>query len=131
MATLATIHDQMKENHRPENESILAERINVFDAISGPRVGDWLDFGDGHIVRIAHHWGDSVQPACGNGDTGSFYLGSGFLSYSGSLEPGIDVTRLSSTGNSRSGNVWFFDRDYHRAGGAVYFPAQFRVFSVR
>ena len=135
-AILRSIEEQIKANHRNENEAILAMRIGAFDKIEGPRVGDWLDFLDGTSARIAHHWGDAVQPASGNGDTGSFYLGSSFylggglLSYSGGLEPGIRVERLTFVEKYRSGRLWFFDRDYHRAGGAVHFKAQFRVFNV-
>lgn len=119
-----------KETIDARNQTILAERIAAFDAIQGPRCGDWLQFPDGRMSRIAHHWGDGVQPSCGNGDTGSFYFGKGYASYSGSLDPSIPIERLTPTGKYKSGRVWFFSQDMHMAHNGAEFRVQFRVFKV-
>jgi hypothetical protein len=129
-AILAAIQERIKDAHREENEAILATRIYSLNQRPGPRCGDWLDLPDGTSARIAHHWGDAVQPSTGNGDTGSFYLGDGFLSYSGSLEGSVAIDRLQFDGEYRSGRLWFFSQDHHRAHNGVDFTAQFRVYRV-
>lgn len=115
----------------PENRLILAERTKNMDKNAGPRTGDWLEFSDGHTCRIAYHWGDRVQPASGNGDTGSFYLShGGYADYSGGLETGIPVECLTDTGRTHEARVWFFSRDYHTAHNGVTFTVPFRVYQV-
>ena len=123
-----------------KNAEILAERIAAYDKIEGPRVGDYLDFAEpqrsryegrtASSFRIAHDWGDRVQPACCGGDTGSFYLSVGSMSYSGGLAPPIPTSRLEATGLHRSGCLWFFSENITGAGRGVHFSAQFRVFRV-
>jgi len=123
-----------------KNAEILAERIAAYDKIEGPRVGDYLDFPEpqprgyegntASSFRIAHDWGDTVQPASCGGDTGSFYFSVGSMSYSGGLTPGILKSRLEATGQHRSGSLWFFSENIAGAGRGVYFQAQFRVFRV-
>ena len=51
-----------------KNAEILAARIAVYDKIDGPRVGDYMEFPDGKAFRIAHDWGDQVQPVTCEGD---------------------------------------------------------------
>jgi hypothetical protein len=123
-----------------KNAEILAERIAAYDKIEGPRVGDYLDFAEpqrsryegrtASSFRIAHDWGDRVQPACCGGDTGSFYFSVGSMSYSGGLTPPIPTSRLEATGLHRSGCLWFFSENITGAGRGVHFSAQFRVFRV-
>jgi hypothetical protein len=113
-----------------KNAEILAERIAVYDKIDGPRVGDYMEFPDGKAFRIAHDWGDQVQPATCEGDTGSFYFSVGSMSYSGGLTPPIHTSRLGATGRYRSGCFWFFSENITGAGRGVHFGAQFRVFRV-
>ena len=123
-----------------KNAEMLAERIAAYDKIEGPRVGDYLDFAEpqrsgyegrtASSFRIAHDWGDRVQPAACGGDTGSFYLSVGSLSYSGGLTPPIPTSRLEATGLHRSGCLWFFSENITGAGRGVHFSAQFRVFRV-
>ena len=72
-----------------KNAEILAARIAVYDKIEGPRTGDYMEFPNGKVFRIAHDWGNRVQPASCSGDTGSFYFSVGSMSYSGGLTPSI------------------------------------------
>lgn len=130
ITTYTDLQEEVKRCHDREDRAILAERVTALTKISGPRCGDWLTLPDGTTARIAHHWGDTVQPSTGNGDTGSFYLGDAFADYSGGLEPGIPVERLQDTGESRDGRVWFFSRDMHMAHNGVHFTASFRVYRV-
>lgn len=103
---------------------ILAGRQVELDGRQGPRVGDWIEFADGMVARISHDWGDSVQYSYG----GSFYLGDGYASYSGGLEPGIPVDSLTPTDEVRPGPVWFFHHDQARAHNGVNTAANFRVY---
>ena len=113
-----------------KNAEIRAERIAVYDKIDGPRVGDYMEFPDGKAFRIAHDWGDQIQPASSSGDSGSFYFSVGSMSYSGGLTPPIRTSRLEATGRYRSGCLWFFSENITGAGRGVHFRAQFRVFRV-
>ena len=113
-----------------KNAEIRAERIAVYDKIDGPRVGDYMEFPGGKTFRIAHDWGDQVQPASCSGDSGSFYFSVGSMSYSGGLTPPIRTSRLEATGRYRSGCIWFFSENITGAGRGVHFRAQFRVFRV-
>jgi len=113
-----------------KNAEILAARIAVYDKIDGPRIGDYMEFPDGKTFRIAHDWGDRVQPASCSGDTGSFYFSVGSMSYSGGLTPSILTSRLEATERYRSGCLWFFSENITGAGRGVHFQAQFRVFRV-
>lgn len=112
-----------------KDAAILTERVATLDAVSGPRVGDYVIFLDGTERRISHIWGDgqstdSVQTS----DGGSYYLGNGYVSMSGSLYSGVKPETLMDTGEKRDGSVWFFHHDYATAGGRVYTTMPFRVF---
>jgi hypothetical protein len=113
-----------------KNAEILAARIAVYDKIEGPRTGDYMEFPNGKVFRIAHDWGNRVQPASCSGDTGSFYFSVGSMSYSGGLTPSILTSRLEATERYRSGCLWFFSENITGAGRGVHFQAQFRVFRV-
>jgi len=116
------------------NKEILKERIEKFNKRSGPRVGDYvyIPSTDDRIpayTRITHDWGDKMQTG-GNAGS-SYYLGSGFLSYSGGLDPGIDTEDLIQTNEVKNGSIWFFDKDISGAGRGVSFNLPMRVFTVR
>lgn len=105
--------------------AILAERVEALDAIAGPRVGDFVRFADGTMRRASHDWfGESMQTSTG----GSFYLGKGYVSFSGSLFHGVSPETLTDTGERKDGRVWFFHNDYATAGGGVDAVVSFRVF---
>lgn len=70
------------------------------------------------VIRI-----ESVQVSEG----GSFYLGDGYVSFSGSLEPSLPYSSLVDTGDMHDGAVWFFHHDYHQAHNGVSAVAKFRV----
>jgi hypothetical protein len=122
---------------RPEfddvDAKILAERQRTYDAIDGPRVGDFLRVAGG-MLRFTHDWGDSIQTTvrpshpC-NGDA-SFYLSDGCVSFSGSLDPAIDKHRLRDTGETQDGSFWFFHHNFAGAACGVYFKIPCRVFEA-
>lgn len=118
-----------KHRARPINEAILAERMRVYSAIEGPRVGDWVDTPAGQF-RIAHHWGDSVQLSSYAGDHYGIYLSVGSASYSGGLDSPIPISQILPTEETRLATVWFFSENYVCAHNAVYLKADFRVFRL-
>jgi len=122
---------------RPEFDArdaeILAKREQLFNRQQGPRVGDFLRVADG-IRRFTHDWGDGIQTTVGknhpcNGDS-SFYLGEGYASFSGSLDPAIEKTKLRDTGETLEGSFWFFHHDFWGADCGVNFKIPCRVFEL-
>jgi hypothetical protein len=117
--------------------AILADRTAALDAVDGPRCGDYLRMPDGELLRVAHvfpaDWEDmhGVQPNCPrHGGEGSFYLGRGYVSYSGSLDPRIDQDRLTLSDETRNGSAWFFHHDHMQAHNGVTVSIPFRVYDV-
>lgn len=116
-----------------DNAEILKQRLAAYARIPGPRVGDYLELQRPdprcpEFTRFTYDWGEALQTG---GLSGSYYFGLGFMSYSGSLDPGIDKTDLIDTGRTRSGEFWFFDGDIRGAGRGVFFRAPFRIFTPR
>lgn len=108
------------------NKQILKRREALFNERSGPRVGDYLIRLDGSVSRFTHNW-DEAGLQDGGGQT-SFYLGEGYCSYSGGLNPTVPLERIEATEERRLGRVWFFNRDHRAAGNGVDFEIEFRVF---
>lgn len=104
---------------------IFVRRFHSFYDHHGPRVGDYVQFSDGVERRISHVWPDSIQTS----DGGSWYLGEGFVSFSGGLYLGVKPETLTDTGGRKPGSVWFFHHDYATAGGGVTTAMDFRVFA--
>ena len=120
---------QAKAKHDAENVVILRDRQAHLDASDGVRVGDFILSGD-KVLRVAHDWGDEVQPTFGN-PGGSFYLTrNGFCSFSGSLDCSIPKTSLVLTEERRAGSVWFFSRDHSMAHNGYDTEAFFRVWRL-
>lgn len=104
---------------------ILADRKEAFNARPGIRVGDYVKFSDGVIRRVSFLTPEGgVQTSRG----GSFYLGNGWVSFSGSLFQPVPSGTLKRAGWQSPGSVWFFHHDYASAGNGVDAKLQFRVF---
>jgi hypothetical protein len=110
---------------------ILKQRQAEFDAVPGPRVGDFLRVGE-DFLRFTHDWDDSLQttvPHLSSAYSASFYLGEkGYVSFSGSLDPPIDKTRLQYTGETKDGAFWFFHHGWQGAHRGVQCSIPCRVF---
>ena len=121
MAISAANRDELDERDR----TILDERVAAFDADTSVRVGDYVRHADGVVRQVAHIWGDDgpVQTC----DGGSFYLGNGYLSMSGSLYHGVSMNTLKVTEETRPAYVWFFHHDWHTAGNSTTIPIAVRV----
>jgi len=113
------------------DSAILADRTAAYDAISGPRVGDFVTFADGITRRISYIWRDendavlSVQTS----DGGSFNLGLGYVSMSGSLYAGVKSETLTPTDEQRKGSIWFFHHDWWEKDNGVDTFMSFPVFT--
>jgi len=114
---------------RAENNlRILNESLSEFNKRQGPRVGDYLELPHGLVTRFTHAWDDGIQIG---GGSGSYYLGkSGYVSYSGGLDPSIEYTSIEATDKVKDGMVWFFDQGWSGGGRGVYFYIPFRVFKL-
>ena len=98
-----------------KDEVILSQRIQSWNERMGPRVGDYIRLKDGALERFTYHWPDGMQTGFG----GSFYLGTGYVSYSGSLNPNIPIDRIQDTGEMMNGTFWFFHHDMQCAHNGV------------
>jgi len=94
-----------------------------------PGEGDWVIFADGVERRISYTWPDGVQTSGYNGgDGGSYYLGEGYVSYSGPLFGTVPTATLRRDSlGYRAGRVWFFHNDVHMAHNGVDTLAWFKV----
>jgi hypothetical protein len=104
------------------DQEIYAARVAAFDSHDGPRVGDYVDFPDGVSRLISYVWrdddgwdGGAVQTS----DGGSFYLGAGYMSFSGSLYRCVPSASLTLTDETREMSAWFFRHDWRTAHNAV------------
>lgn len=122
--------DKVKDYHitgAKKNLELLAERVAAFDKREGPRVGDYLSLPHGIMTRFTHDWEDSLQIG---GGSGSYYLGNGYLSYSGGLDPSIEKKYMVLTDKKEDGMVWFFHEGSSGGGRGVHFYIPFRVFKL-
>ena len=126
----AKIHGS-DSNVTPDDQDwqLLTKRVETWDSRQGPRVGDFIEFADGITHRFSHdhgeEWGIQTSPI-----GGSFYMGDGYLSYSGGLEPSIKHDQIEATDEQRLGAVWFFHHDYHRSSNGVNAWVPCRVFKT-
>lgn len=110
--------------------AILAERTVAYDQTPGPRDGDFVSFADNVTRRISYIWRDengtplSIQTS----DGGSYYLGNGYVSMSGSLYSGVKPDTLTQSEEQRNGSIWFFHHDWWTAGNGIDAIMPFRVF---
>lgn len=108
-----------------KDEAILRASAVARARIKGPRVGDFLLFMTGELERFSHDWGDGLQTAKG----GSFFLNrSGHASFSGALNPYIEVESLKPTKAIVQGSFWFFHHGIPGAGRGVHCELDCRVY---
>ena len=101
-----------------KNQEILARRQAERAKITTPCVGDFIRFETGELERVSHLHNDSLQTSPG----GSIYLNeSGHGSFSGGLNPAIELNTITPTTEVIEGKFWFFHHGIAGAGRAVYF----------
>jgi hypothetical protein len=120
--------DQQKNMH------LFIKRRDKYNRRKGPREGDWVIEKNGKISRITYIWTDEkgipFQIQTGGSKYGSFYLGNGYISYSGSLDHGHKPNKLRMLKRKMEGQVWFFKDNMWGAHRSVDFMMEFRVFKV-
>jgi len=116
--------------------AILLHRAQLVNERPGVNVGDWVEFADGETRRVSHVWDwpeDESGPAIYSIQTskgGSFYLGEGHVSFSGSLFIGVPGETFSPAGELlRDAPCWIFHHDEKRAHNGVDVLCPFRVWS--
>ena len=93
-----------------------------------PSLGDSLRLPDGQIVYFCHIYNDSVQTCA----SGSFHLSeSGFISYSGGLDPGISFNDIKLTNEKYTLPIWFCHKGYLTGGCAIYAHIECRVWKTK
>jgi len=109
------------------NANILAARQAKLDDATSPVCGDYVVFADGVTRRISHVWDDGVQTS--DAGRGSWYLGDGYVSFSGSLYHLVRTETLTRTDEQRAGRCWFFKDNWMEAHNGIDVVARFRVYS--
>ena len=117
-----------------QDELIIAKREARLSRAIEPRCGDYVVFADGVERRISHvydrSWGDQSGVQTTDGKYGaSFYLGDGYVEFSGGLYPAVKMTTLELTKETKPGGIWIFHHDFHTAGWGVHSEIQFRVYN--
>jgi hypothetical protein len=97
------------ETLEEKNARLLEQKMAMFNARSGVRVGDYvrlptIDKRQKEYTRITHLWTDTAQ----TGGGGSYFLSSrGFMDFSGGLDTGVFLKDLELSTETKAGAVWF------------------------
>jgi hypothetical protein len=132
------------KSDREVNAEILDRRTRLLHEIPDPVVGDWVIFDDCER-RISHvwlydedakllpvsEWGIQTSQPGSELFGGTYYLGEGYVSYSGGLYTSISGSLLELTPQMKRAWIWFFNRDHHKAHNAVRFEILFKVWRVK
>lgn len=117
--SITTTPRQDRTDLDERDEQILLERVGRRAHINGPRVGDFVIRTTGEVLRFTHDHGDRLQVSVKE-QSGSFYFdASGYLDYSGSLDPAIKKSNLHVLPELREGACWFFHHNQPRAHNGV------------
>lgn len=113
---------------------ILRQRTAALDTIEGPRCGDFIRFANDIERRISHLWTEmedyGMEDAAQTSDGGSFYLGDGYVSFSGALYGGTPIEKLRLTEDKKLGSVWFFHHNVQKAHNGVNTTLPFRIYET-
>ncbi len=100
------------------DKQILAIRQAAFITRTAAKAGDVIRFNDGKLARMAHVWDDCIQPTI-HINSGSFYVGEGYMSYSGGLESSIPMDKFTRTNETIPARAWFFHNDWAQAHNGI------------
>jgi hypothetical protein len=101
-----------------KNAAILKERQAAFLARTQPKRGDVIRHSDGKLSRMSHVWDDGVQTTISI-NSGSFYLGDGYMEYSGGLESSIPMDKFTRTNETMPAPAWFFSNGEVKAHNGI------------
>lgn len=116
--------------YKNDNDEILADLLSARQLIEGPRVGDYVVRPNGEYSRFTHDWPEKLQDG-GGVYSQYFFVETGDLSYSGSLDSGFDKADLEQTGETKKGQVWFFKNNHRTAHNGIEYMVDCRVYRVR
>ena len=124
----------MTEKDREFNDKLFLELEKGYNLIQTIRIGDFVLEPGGKCTRVTQVWeyknGKPESVQVGGTYGGSFYLGAGYMSYSGGLDPSISVKKLHLTDKTMCGVIWFFNQDRLGEGRGVYYEMDFRVYEL-
>jgi hypothetical protein len=125
-----TTHSGARPVLDERDRAIIDARAESLATVQGPRVGDWVEFADGITRRVSHVWDfdDDALSGVQTSNGGSFYLGEGFVSFSGNLYQSVRPSTLTRTEETRLGRVWIFHHDWAEAHNGVDTSILFRVY---
>lgn len=108
---------------------ILQSRIKAHQKIKTPKVGDFLLLPDGQHVIFSHiHEDGQAQTSTG----GSMHLSSsGYLSFSGGLDSGLNLEDIEPTKQKKEGLIWFFSQNSSGASRSTQAFIPFRVWKTK
>ena len=114
-----------------DNDDIFKNLEDQYNKINGLRVGDWVRFPNGIMNRVTYIWDVEperiIQTGGSDGNHG-YFLGKGWISYSGGLDVGVDESKFTPTKETKKGWIWFFNNNYVTAHNGVYYEMNFRIF---
>lgn len=97
-------------------DELAAARLNLFDKLQRPLIGDIVHWPNGHVRRISHDLEWELQTSI----VGSFFVfRSGHGSFSGALKDAQPLDFFERTGELQEGLFWFFSHNVTGAGRAV------------
>lgn len=108
------------------NIAIKKERQKLRNRIKDVAVGDYVKLTNGELTRVTYIWDDSIQTGLG-----SFYISkSGFASFSGSLNSGIDKNKFKLTKRRKKASFWFFSEDSSGGNRGINIQLNVRVWEI-
>lgn len=111
-------------NPSEEDFKIVENRLELWNEDQEPRVGDFIKMSNKSYERFAYKWPDGMQTTNG----GSFYLGDGYASMSGALNPTIPFDKIKRTDEMKEGFFWIFHNDIWQEGYGIDVLAPCRVY---
>ena len=111
---------QNKNGHLDAKDTeILNRRAKLHQFDTEPRVGDYIQMLDRSMRRFTHYHCNGMQTTCNDSLNFSFYLGDGYTSFSGTLDPIIKFRNIKSTQETCMAKFWFFHHDLARAHNGI------------
>jgi hypothetical protein len=109
-----------------KDKEIAERRLKAYDNNPEPREGDYVIMPNGSYERFSYVWPESIQTC----NSGTFYLGNGYASMSGSLNSAIPKEKIQITDEKKPGEFWFFHHDFMTAHNGIGVKAVCRVYRV-
>lgn len=113
------------------DRELTVARAEARNKLQGPLVGDYVITPKGYL-RFTYDWGAEIQTTVRPGYDASFYIDkSGYMSFSGSLDPSVQKDRLELTDEIKDGSCWFFSHDYTEAHNGVHVTVPCKVYRLK